>query len=64
MTEIKETVSNCKNSVESGYKISLLANALIAFPYICSVRAADLFELHNLNTIPSEAFTKNRPHPV
>ena len=31
--------------------------------YLC-VRAADLFELHNLNTIPSEAFTKNRPHPV
>lgn len=41
-----------------------LDNALRGLPYIWRVRAADLFELHNLITIPSEAFSKNRPHPV
>ena len=32
--------------------------------YIWTVRAADLFKLHNLKTITSEALSKNRPHPV
>lgn len=31
-------------------------------PYICVVRVADLFKLHNLITITSKALSKNRPH--
>ena len=26
-------------------------------------RVADMFRLHNYKTIPSEALSKNRPHP-
>ncbi len=40
-----------------------LANTKDLIPYICGVRAADLFKLHNLITITSEALSKNRPHP-
>ncbi|MBC6365272.1 hypothetical protein DDT91_00605 [Algoriphagus sp. AK58] len=42
----------------------LFSTPPVLISYICSVRAADMFELHNLKTIPSEALSKNRPHPV